>query len=427
MRLRNCESSSKGFAVRNLLVVVSLVLVSCGSALLAEENWPQFRGPGGEGHADAKGVPLTWNETEHVKWKTAIPGEGWSSPVVWGGQVWLTTALIEDRSLRAICVDRQSGAIVHDVDVFRVEKFGEKHGTNSYASPTPVIESGRVYVHFGTYGTACLDTATAEVIWRNNELKIDHQVGPGSSPVLFGNLLIMNFDGYDARFVAALNKDNGTLAWKTDRPGPLNDDGSINKSFSTPLVVQAAGRMQAISPGAQRVVAYDPVSGSELWKVTYPGFSNVPRPVFGNGLAFIATGYMKPEMWAIRVNGAGDVTKTHVAWKFAKQAPTKSSPLLVGDELYLINDNGVATCLDAKTGKELWVQRFGGGYSASPVSVDGRIYYFGEDGKSRVIQPGPEYKELALNRLDGKFMASPAIAGKAIFLRTTTHLYRVEE
>lgn len=412
--------------MRNYVACPLLILTWLVSSLRAEDSWPQFRGPRGDGHSDAEGLPLTWSETEHVRWKTPISGEGWSSPVVLGSQIWLTTAL-EDRSLRAIAVDRETGRVIHDVELFRPEKFAEKHGTNSYASPTPVIEAGRVYVHFGTYGTACLDTATGNIFWKNDELKIEHQVGPGSSPVLFGDRLIVNYDGFDTRFVAAFDKQTGKVAWKKDRPAPLNEDGSINKAFSTPLVLKAGGRVQAVSPGAQKVVSYDPTTGKELWQVTYPGFSNVPRPVFGHGLVFVGTGYMKPEMWAIRPDGTGDVTDTHVAWKFSKQAPTKSSPLLVGDELYLINDNSVATCLDAKTGKELWVQRFGGGYSASPVFADGRIYFFGEDGKSRVIQPGREYKELTLNQLDGKFMASPAIAGRAFFLRTATHLYRVEE
>jgi len=406
--------------------ILCLIATCTVSPTLAGDSWPEFRGPGGQGHSDATGVPLQWSEDQNVTWKTAIPGEGWSSPVVLGRQIWMTTAEEEGKSLRALCVDLNSGELLHNIELFRVAELAPKHATNSYASPTPVIEPGRVYVHFGTYGTACIDTRTGKPLWKTTELQLDHEVGPGSSPTLYGDLLVINCDGYDVRYVAALHKQTGELAWKKDRPGPLNATKSINKAFSTPLYVQIDGQVQAISPSAQQVVSYNPVTGEEVWRVKYPGFSNVPRPVFGNGLVYVCTGYMTPEIWAIRPNGKGDITQTHVAWKVTKQVPAKPSPLLVGDELYMISDAGIVTCLDARTGEEIWKERFGGNYSASPVFVDGRIYFFGEDGRSVVIAPGRKYEPLATNQLGGRFMASPAIVGKAFILRTHSHLYRIE-
>lgn len=412
--------------MRSFAVLVFAVVMQGAASLFASDDWPQFRGPNGDGHSDAVGLPLTWSETENVKWKVAIPGEGWSSPVILGNQVWMTTALDGGKSLRAVCVSRTAGTVLHDVEVFQIDKAEKIHATNSYASPTPIVEPGRVFVHFGTYGTACLNTDTGKLLWKNNDLKIDHEVGPGSSPAVFGKLLLVTCDGIDARFVAALNKQTGELVWKKDRPGLLNDQTSINKAFSTPLVIEARGRTQAVSPSAQQVVAYDPLTGSEQWRVKYPGFSNVPRPVFGNGLVFVCTGYMKPELWAIRPDGQGDVTETHVAWKVKKQVPTKPSPLLIGNRLFMVSDGGTGTCLDAATGKEIWAERLSGTYSASPVYAEGRMYIFGENGKTLVIRPGDKFELLATNELNGKFMASPAIAGKAFFVRTTTHLYRIE-
>ena len=412
-------------AARRAICLLTALLLPM-SVAMASDNWPQFRGPGGDGHSDAVGLPLNWSETDGVKWKVEIPGEGWSSPVVWGDQVWMTTALDGGKSLRALCVSRTTGGLLHDVEVFQVDKAEPIHATNSYASPTPIIESGRVYVHFGTYGTACLDTASGKPIWKNDSLKIDHEVGPGSSPALSGNLLLLTCDGIDARFMAALDKQTGATVWKKARPGELNSQPSINKAFSTPLVIEAGGKKQAVCPSAQQVVAYDPLTGDEQWRVRYPGFSNVPRPVFGNGLVVVCTGYMKPEIWAIRPGGQGDVTDTHVAWKVTKQVPAKPSPLLAGNRLYMVSDGGIGTCLDLATGNVVWSERLSGTYSASPVLAENRLYVFGENGKTLVIRPGDEFELLATNELDGKFMASPAIAGKAFFLRTTTHLYRIE-
>jgi outer membrane protein assembly factor BamB len=281
----------------------------------AGESWPQFRGPDGQGHADAVGLPVTWSDDENVTWKTAIAGRGWSSPVVDGDRIWLTTALDDGRSLHALCIDRASGRIVHDEHVFNIDEPAKINAKNSYASPTPVIEGDRVWVHFGTYGTACLDSRSGKILWTNNELKLDHKEGPGSSPILVGNLLVVNCDGMDVQYVVALDKRTGSIVWKAERSGRKNADPDLRKAYSTPLAIDVAGRKQIVSVGADRASAYDAATGAELWYVDFEGFSNVPRPLFAGGLVILDTGYMKPQLWAIRPDGAGDVTESHIVWR----------------------------------------------------------------------------------------------------------------
>jgi outer membrane protein assembly factor BamB len=395
-------------------------------AQAADGEWPQFRGPGGQGHAGSHELCIEWSESRNVTWKAAVPGKGWSSPVIAGNTIWLTSAIDGGKSLRATAIDRCSGRPIHDVEIANPTNPPKINDKNSYASPTPVIDDGRLYVHFGTFATACLDAASGKLLWRCDELKLDHTEGPGSSPVICGDLLIIHCDGIDVQFVVALDKLTGRVRWKTPRSGPFKDDPQQRKAFCTPLVIDVEGRPQLISPGAERVAAYDPTNGKELWHVNYDGFSNVPRPVFGNGLLFIATGYMRPQMWAIRPGGEGDLTDGAVVWRCAKQAPANPSPILLGNELYMVSDAGVASCLDAATGSEHWHKRLGGNFSASPVAAGGRIYFSSEEGATHVIEAGKQIKLLAANQLDGRLMASPAVAGDSLFLRTDTHLYRID-
>jgi outer membrane protein assembly factor BamB len=407
--------------------IVPLLTLALLSSYVSPAEWPQFRGPGGQGHGDATNLPVRWSENEHVTWKTAIPGTGWSSPVIRGSQIWVTTAIDDGRSLCAVCVDRKTGAISHNVEVFHVDQPEMINPKNSYASPTPVLDEGRLYVHFGTYGTACLNADTSEVQWRNQELKLEHKEGPGSSPVLWQDRLILTCDGLDVQFVAALHTDTGHLVWKTPRTGANNPNLDFRKTYGTPLVITHEGQHQLISTGADRVYAYDPASGKELWWANYKGFSNVPRPLYAHGLLYICTGFARPQLWAIRPGGKGDVTETHVVWQFAREAPKNPSPIIVGQELYMVSDRGVLACLDALSGKELWTHRLGGNYSASPVYADGRLYFCSEEGQAFVLAPGKEFKLLATNQLDGRLMASPAVVERALFLRTDTHLYRIEQ
>jgi outer membrane protein assembly factor BamB len=387
-------------------------------------DWPQFRGPTGDGMARQADLPLTWSEDTNIAWKTAIPGRGWSSPIVHRGKVWLTAAREEERSLRAVAVDLESGEILHDVEVFRPPAWRGNHAENSYASPTPVAAAGRVYVHFGAYGTACLDAADAAVVWKSRPFDFDHEHGPGSSPIVYRDLLIVNFDGAAERFVAAFDRETGELEWKAPRSVELVDH---EYAFSTPLVVEHRGAAQVVSPGSGQVSAYDPLTGKEIWRVRHGGHSAVPRPVAGLGRVFVDTGYMKPHLLAIEPGGRGDVTDTHVVWSYHWQVPANPSPLLIGERLFFTNDWGNATWLDARTGEDVWRQRLGGRHYASPIYARGRIYTFDVDGETRVIAAEDEFRELARNRLDGGFRASPAVAGEALILRTETSLYRIEE
>ena len=383
------------------------------------ENWTEFRGPTGQGHSRELGLPLTWSETENVAWKVPIPGRGWSSPVLVDDQIWLTTATDDGRSLRVLCLNRDTGGIVRNVEVFQLTDPGAVHQKNSHASPTPILEGDRVYLHFGSHGTACI-TRSGQIVWKTQELKYYHRHGPGGSPVVYGDLLIVSCDGYDIQFVVALDKRTGKIRWRSPRKG--------YQAYTTPLTIQVQGKDQLISPGAHRAVAYQPLTGKEIWSVRYgDGYSNVPRPVFGHGLVFICSGFEQAVLLAVRPDGQGDVTDSHVAWSLKRAVPLTPSPLLVGDELYLVSDNGIASCLDAKTGKTHWQQRLGGNHSASPISAEGRIYFLNEEGESVVIEPGKEFKKLATNQLDGQTLASMAVSGKAIFIRSASHLYRLQQ
>jgi outer membrane protein assembly factor BamB len=419
-----------------LLLALPLLLSRPGRA---EENWPQFRGPTGQGHSTATGLPLTWSETEHVKWKTAIHGKAWSSPVVWGDQIWLTSATEDGRELFAVAVDRASGKILHDLKLFQVAEPQYADKFNSYGSPTPVIEAGRVYISFGSPGVACLDTNTGRVLWERRDLPCNHWRGAGSSPTLWEKLLILHFDGADTQYVVALDKQTGKTVWKTDRSIDFQDltpegkplrDGDFRKAFSTPLVITHEGRPLLLSVGSKATYCYDPATGREIWRVEQrKQHSGTVRPVVGHGLVFTATGHAKGEMWAVRLGGQGVVTDTHVAWKVTRNVPNRPSPLLVGDLFFMVEqDAGVVTCLEAKTGQEVWRERLpgSGSCSASPVFADGRIYFFNENGHGTVLAAGREFKVLAANKLDGGFMASPAVAGRALIVRSKTHLYRLE-
>lgn len=410
-----------GRSIAWIMVVAWFPLVCLG------EDWPQFRGPGGQGHSAATALPVEWSESENITWKRKIPGRGWSSPVILSGQVWMTTASEDGRSLRAVCVDEESGKILRDVEVLHQEDPPKINPKNSYASPSPIIEPGRLYVHFGAFGTGCVDTESGEVLWKTTDLQLDHKEGPGGSPVLYGNLMIQSCDGIDVQYVAALDKQTGKLVWKTSRPSDLHENPDFRKAYSTPLVINVAGRDLLLSPGADNLIAYEPITGAEVWKIRYKGFSNVPRPLFDGEKVYFCTGYMKPQLWAAYPEGQGDITESKVAWKYTQQVPANPSPILVGPHLYMVSDQGILTCIDTKTGEASWRERLGGNYSASPIYGAGKLYFWDEDGKSTVIKPGPTCEVIAENEIDGRIMATPAITGNAIFLRSDTHLYRIEQ
>jgi outer membrane protein assembly factor BamB len=414
---------------RNCLLIVHMIICVSSAALAgAGEDWPQFRGPTQEGKSDSTGLPIHWSTTQNIKWTTPIKGEGWSSPVILDGQIWMTTALEDGRSLHAVCVDQQSGRILHDVEVFHLAKPAGKNDFNSYASPTPVIEPGRVYVTFGTNGSACLDTATGQPIWKNNQLVIDHKEGPGSSPILYNDLFILDCDGTDLDYIAALDKKTGQIRWKTNRSYDLAKlRWDLRKAYCMPTVVNIGGKDLLIDVGAYRLYGYNPLAGRELWHIDLPGFSNAPRPVYRDGVAYVCTGFMKAELWAIRIpTSITDATPT-VLWKWKQGAPLKPSPSVIGDLIYFVSDNGIARCLETASGKEVWQGRILGNCSASPIEADGHLYFFDEHGRCAILKAGRKLEVIAENQLPGRILVTPAVSGKAMFIRTDEALYRVEQ
>ncbi len=402
--------------------------------ILAAENWPQFRGSD-QGRSDAKNLPIKWSESQNIKWQTPVHGKAWSSPVVLGDQIWMTSATEDGRELFGVCLDRNTGKIVFDLKLFDVAVPQFAHKFNSYGSPSPVIEPGRVYITFGSPGTACLDTKTGQKIWERTDFVCNHFRGAGSSPVMFNDLLLMHFDGSDFQFVVGLNKFNGQTVWKTPRSVDYKDqdssgkpqaDGDFRKAFSTPVIADFGNGPVMLSLGSKALYGYEPQSGHELWRVENRNcHSGSSTPVWAKGMIYACMGFAKGELWAIRPGGSGVVSDSHVVWKAKKNVPCKPSVLLIGDLIFMIDDNGIASCIDARSGEDVWRQRVGGNYSAAPLYADGKIYFFSEEGKTTVIEAGREYKVLAESQLGDGFMATPAIVDGGIILRSRTKVYWV--
>lgn len=409
-----------------------ITLLGClfaGATALAGE-WPGFRGPEGDGHARASNLPLEWGPDKNVAWKQKLPGKGWSSPVLRDGRLYLTTAVARDNenppavSLQVVSVDAAKGSILWKREIFRhdSDRTKRQHKKNSYASPTPILEGDRLYVHFGHLGTACLTTG-GRLIWKNESIDYHPVHGTGGSPIVVGGILFFACDGGSNPFVVALDKKTGKLRWRKDR----NIEVQKTFSFSTATAIEVDGGTQIVSPASGAVIAYDPGDGSEIWKVRYgEGYSVVPKPVYAHGLVYVCSGFNRAVLYAIDPTGKGDVTDSHVRWTQQRAVPLTPSVLVVGDHLFMVDDKGFASCLNAKTGEQYYQERLGGGCSASPVYADGRIYVQNEEGKAIVLKPGREFEVLATSELGEKTLASYAVANGAIFLRTEDHLYRLQ-
>ena len=415
----------------------SLVLlgVLADVTLSFAEDWTEFRGPRGDGRVTATGLPVKWSETEHVRWKAPLPGVGWACPVVAGGRIYLADAIAvpgkdgakETYVLAMHGIDAASGKILWTKEVFDQVPgpAAEKHPENSHASATPILEGDRLYVHFGNQGTACLTTA-GEVLWTTRELQYFPQHGNGGSPASFEDLLIICCDGRGKQFVTALEKKTGKPRWTVNR------DAKATKGFSfcTPLIIDVDGQPQAICPGSSAVFAYNPRTGEEIWRVRYgQGYSVVPRPITGHGLVYICTGFDSASLLAIDPHGTGDLTDTNIKWRKDEKVPYTPSLLLVGDELYSVDDKGIANCLDAKTGKVHWTHRVTGDYWASPLYADGHIYLQNKQGVGTVLIAGKSFEEVSVNELAGgqeRSYASYSVIDHSWLIRTEHNLYRID-
>ncbi len=409
----------------NVLLGAAFFLSNLGISS-AESYWNQFRGPQGDGETTTS-LPVEFSDSVNVTWKTAIHGKGWSSPVVWGDQIWLTTATEDGKRFYAVCVEADSGSIKHDILVFQVAEPKFCHPTNSYASCTPFIKDGRIYVHFGEYGTACLDTRTGEKLWQRRDFVCEDFRGPASSPVVVGNRLFILFDGIDNQFVVALDKHTGRTLWKTERDIDYGtEEGDYKKAYCTPMLIEVNGQEQLVCPAAVETIAYDPENGREIWRVHHEGMNAAARPIFENGLVYITGGEGDTSLVAVRPDGTGDITESHLVWSTGKSVPARSSLIATGGRVFMTSDTGVISCLDALTGQPVWAKRASGEFWASPLLAGENLYFFSKEGKILVIAAEDEYRLIAENHFPAGFNASPAVIDDALILRTFTHLYRVE-
>lgn len=405
-------------------------LLTCALSLLAgsDDRWPEYRGPDGSGRVADADVPLEWEpDSPAIAWKTAVAGKGWSSPVVLEGRVWITNATVDGKQRSVIALDLETGKVLHDRALFEVDEPEALNALNSYASPSPVVESGRVYVHFGTVGTACLDARTGKVIWTRDDLHCAHLMGPGSSPILFEDLLIFHMDGADVQYVVALDKRTGETVWRRERSTDFSKIvPDMRKAYATPLLVWWEEEPYLISTGAQATFGMDPHTGEERWMVVHKGYSMSARPVRFADHVIVNTGFDRPQLVSIRLGGKGNVTETHVSWTQKRSIPTMSSSVLANGFLFQVDDGGIASCLDAATGEVHWRERIGGRHCASPVVVGERVYFFDREGQTVVVRASRVFEILATNRLDEGFMASACVLSDSFVLRTTGHVLRLK-
>lgn len=405
------------------LILSGVCFFGFDKTLLAEGNWPSFRGPTGDGVARGATLPAEITDAM-VRWSVPVAGKGWSSPVVWGDQIWLTTATEDGTKMSVLCFDRSNGKVIHDRVVKQNEEPAFCHPMNSYASPTPVVTDKHVFVHFGSYLTACLDKVSGETLWQRLDLQCDHHRGPASSPILYKGKLMVAYDGFDQQYVVALDAATGKTVWKRDRKIDYGtDNGDWMKAYCTGQIVSTSSGDQLIYPSASATIAYDPDTGDELWRVYHGGMNASARPVFDQQRVYLTNGMGR--MVAVELGGRGDVSETHIVWDSEKRIAKKSSQLLIDSLLYMVSDDGIATCRDAASGEIHWQERMGGEYAASPVYADGKIYFFSTKGNVVTLKPGREFSKVGESQLGDGFMASPAVVDNEMILRSKSMLYSI--
>jgi outer membrane protein assembly factor BamB len=419
-----------------LFFTTAIFLVFIYQDTLSQDmNWTHFRGSNLNAISVSNEVPIRWDSTT-FKWKSEIHGKGYSSPVVFDNQIWLTTGTPDGKELYAVCTDYETGKLIHDVKVFVPEETIGKHSINTYASPTPCIEKGFVYVHYGSLGTACIKTTDGSIVWKRTDLKCKHVQGPGSSPIIYKNLLILHYEGTDVRFIVALDKSSGKEVWRTDRPAepyiPLPNIGT--KAYITPIIINVKGRDLMISNGSAACFAYDPLTGEEVWRVIRGAESTVPMPISENGIVYFYTGFMVDnespnftELLAVNPDGKGDITATNILWrKRDNQTQTQMlTPVIKDGLIFTVNTRNMLMCIDAKTGEEIWSERLRANFNSSPVYANGNVWFFSVKGDVIAVKAGRKYEVVAQNTMDSGIWATPAFLRNEVILRTEKYLYRI--
>jgi outer membrane protein assembly factor BamB len=421
--------------LRPLSILLLCTLLSCRPGTERQvPSWTHFRGNDLNGISGEEGFPTVWNDSTHIAWKVAVEGEGWSSPVVYGDQVWVTSATEGGKEMRAVCLDFNSGEIIHNRVLFRPDTLYRKHSINTYATPTPAIEEGYLYVHFGRYGTACLDTGSGETVWERTDMQCEHIQGPGSSLLIYKELLIVHMEGSDVQYIAALDKHTGKTIWRTDRPKELYDPLEYigKKAYTTPIIVRVNGRDVMISNGSAACIAYDPETGKEVWRIVHGEDSTIAMPTESEGIIYFYTSFetddrgdKSAELLAVDPGGQGDIGATHVRWRIKTPILQLPSPVVVEGLLYTVDSNGMLLCLDAATGRSVWSKKMRGKFHSSPLYADGHIYVSSTRGITTVLKAGREPEIVAENRLEGEIWATPALTGGAIIMRTSRFLYKI--
>jgi len=405
--------------------IVSLFFLPLASA----NDWQVFRGPSGDGSTTLKNLPVEWSIDKNVVWKTDLPGEGWSSPVVDDGVVYLTAAIPQEATdestaydLTVFGINLEKGDIAWKETVFvQPADAPRRHQKNSHASPTPIVKDGKLYVHFGHQGTACL-SLQGEVIWKTVSVEYRPVHGNGGTPIIVDDTVVFSVDGAATAKVVALDLSNGKVRWSFDR----ESSAPRKFSFSTPALIEVNGKRQIVSPGSDVVHGLDAETGEMIWKVKYDGYSVIPKPVFHNGLVYVCTSYNTPWIYCIDPSGKGDITDTHVKWSLQKQVPHTPSIIISEGRIFMISDRGIGSCLDAATGEVIWQERVGGNYSASPILANGLIYMQSEQGDATVIEAGPEYKVVSKNTFGERTLASYGVTDGTLLIRTSASLYCVQ-
>jgi len=425
------------------LIICSIWITTLGSAqdhVDSVENsdvqlnlWTHFRGNDLNGISGEKEVPVTWNDSTHIAWKTSIEGRGWSSPVVYGDQVWFTSTTMGSNELMAICLSFNTGELIYKRILFSPDSLYRKHAVNTYATPTPAIEDGYVYINFGRYGTTCLDTKTGKGIWERTDLKCTDIQGPGSSLLIYKDKLILHMEGVDIQYIVALDKQTGETRWITERPKELYDQLAYigKKAYITPIIVNVDGKDLMISNGSAACIAYDPETGREVWRVVQGEDSTIAMPTEADGIVYYYTGESNDsgnryaELIALDPRGHGDIENTNVLWRLNTPILQLLTPVVVDGLLYTVDTRGMMYCLDSSSGETIWSKKMKGKYHSSPIYAAGNVYFSSEIGTTYVIRAGRGMDFVSENSLEGEIWATPAVTGGAIIMRTSEFLYKI--